>query len=96
MASNSATLSWAQTAALNPSRPLCLSCGGQLDPALARLASLRCHDCRAAHAPIDPRHLSVLASTRELTVHIADRERGLTEPAAQREPLSGSGELHAR
>jgi hypothetical protein len=48
-------LTWAQTAALNPRTPICLSCGAELAPTLGRLASRRCHDCRDAHAPISPR-----------------------------------------
>jgi hypothetical protein len=40
--------------ALDPHTPLCLSCGAQLDLALAWLASLRCHDCRDSRAPIKP------------------------------------------
>ncbi len=48
-------LTWAQTAALNPNTPICVSCGGELAPTLARLASLRCHDCRNTHAPISAR-----------------------------------------
>jgi hypothetical protein len=47
------TLTWAQAGALNPSDPICLSCGGELAPTLARLASLRCHDCRDSNAPIN-------------------------------------------
>jgi hypothetical protein len=31
---------------------ICLACGDGLSPALARSASLRCHDCRDAGAPI--------------------------------------------
>jgi hypothetical protein len=31
---------------------ICLACGDALSPALARSASLRCHDCRDAGAPI--------------------------------------------
>jgi hypothetical protein len=46
------TLSCAQTAALNPSTPMCLSCGAELSPILARLGSLRCHACRALDAPL--------------------------------------------
>ena len=49
-------LTWAQTAALNPRTPICLSCGAELAATLARLASLRCHDCRDAHAPLDSRY----------------------------------------
>lgn len=49
-----ARLTWAQTAALNPRTPICLSCGAELAPTLARLASLRCHSCRAPQAPPDP------------------------------------------
>jgi hypothetical protein len=48
-------LTWAQTAALNPGRLICLSCGGELAPPLARLGSLRCHTCRELDAPLDPR-----------------------------------------
>jgi hypothetical protein len=56
MATQTATpLTWAQTAALNPSRLTCLSCGGDLAPPLARLGSLRCHACRELDAPLDPR-----------------------------------------
>jgi hypothetical protein len=31
---------------------ICLACGETLPPALARSASLRCHDCRDAGAPL--------------------------------------------
>jgi hypothetical protein len=48
-------LTWAQTAALNPRRLICLSCGRELAPPLARLGSLRCHTCRELDAPLDPR-----------------------------------------
>jgi hypothetical protein len=48
-----ATLSWAQTAALNPGEPICLACGNALNPILARLGSLRCHSCRANTTPLD-------------------------------------------
>jgi hypothetical protein len=47
------TLTWAQTAALNPNTPICFGCGTELDPALARCASLRCHSCRVNRAPVD-------------------------------------------
>ena len=50
-----AHLTWAQTAALNPRTPICRSRGAELELTLARLGSLRCHDCRDAHAPIRPR-----------------------------------------
>jgi hypothetical protein len=33
---------------------ICLACGGALPPALDRSASLRCHDCRDADAPLRP------------------------------------------
>jgi len=36
------------------STSICLACGDALSPALARSASLRCHDCRDAAAPIRP------------------------------------------
>jgi hypothetical protein len=48
-------LTWAQTAALDARRLICLSCGGELAPPLARLGSLRCHTCRKLDAPLDPR-----------------------------------------
>ena len=32
----------------------CLACGGPVEPALARLASTRCHDCRDEDLPFDP------------------------------------------
>jgi len=35
-----------------PTPNLCLACGTVLSPALARSASLRCHDCRDAQAPL--------------------------------------------
>jgi predicted amidophosphoribosyltransferase len=47
------TLSWAQTAALNPNTPICLGCGTELAPALTRCASLRCPSCRANNTPLD-------------------------------------------
>jgi hypothetical protein len=47
-------VTWAQTA-LNPRRLICLSCGGDIAPPLARLGSLRCHTCRELDAPLDPR-----------------------------------------
>ena len=47
------TLSWAQTAALNPRERICLACGDPLNPILARLGSLRCHSCRSTGAPLD-------------------------------------------
>lgn len=53
--SPASTLTWAQTAALNPHTPICLSCGVQLCQPLARLGSLRCHSCRALDAPLDCR-----------------------------------------
>jgi len=34
------------------STSICLACGDDLSPALARSTSLRCHDCRDAGAPI--------------------------------------------
>jgi hypothetical protein len=45
------TISCALTA-LNARPPICLSCGAELTPTLAFVASLRCHDCRASQAPI--------------------------------------------
>ncbi len=33
----------------------CLACGAPLEPALVLACSIRCHDCRATHAPVDPR-----------------------------------------
>lgn len=49
-----ATLTWAQTAALNPHAPICLCCGAELAPALVRPTSLRCRDCRQTRAQLDP------------------------------------------
>ena len=34
----------------------CLACGGPLESPLVRAGSLRCLDCRAANAAIDPRY----------------------------------------
>jgi hypothetical protein len=59
MTNSHTTISWAQTAALNPRLRICLSCGGALAPVLACLGSIRCHDCRDRQSPIDER----LAST---------------------------------
>lgn len=39
-----ARLSWAQTAALNQTKPICLSCGAEIAPILPRVC--RCADCR--------------------------------------------------
>lgn len=47
------TLSWAQTAALNPGEPICFACGDPLNPILTRLGSLRCHSCRASNTPLN-------------------------------------------
>jgi len=33
----------------------CLACGDPLTESLRRAASLRCDECRHAHAPLDPR-----------------------------------------
>jgi hypothetical protein len=32
---------------------ICLACGDDLPPPLARAGSLRCHDCRSAEAPLE-------------------------------------------
>lgn len=47
-------VTWAQTAALNPNTPLCISCGREISgtPAFAGVA--RCRDCRRPEAPIVP------------------------------------------
>jgi hypothetical protein len=31
---------------------ICLACGAELATPLAEAGSLRCHDCRGAHAPL--------------------------------------------
>lgn len=31
---------------------ICLACGDRMADCLVRTASTRCHDCRAAHAPL--------------------------------------------
>ena len=33
---------------------ICLACGLPLEPGLRHAGSLRCHDCRSAHAPLRP------------------------------------------
>lgn len=33
---------------------ICLACGNDLPPPLARAGSLRCHDCRSEEAPLEP------------------------------------------
>ena len=33
---------------------ICLACGRRMAPSLVLAASLRCHDCRDAHAPLRP------------------------------------------
>jgi hypothetical protein len=54
MASQQASISWAQTRALNPSSPSCLSCGASIDGVLGRLGANRCQDCRDEDRPLDP------------------------------------------
>jgi hypothetical protein len=34
---------------------ICLACGRELEESLARLGSLRCHNCRDESAPLDQR-----------------------------------------
>ena len=55
------TLTWAQTAALNPNTPLCISCASGLSSVLAGLGGRRCRECRLASnvvvLPICPRNL---------------------------------------
>jgi hypothetical protein len=64
MATQTATpLTGAQTAALNPTHLVCLSCGGELAPPLAQLGSLRCHSCRELDAPLDPGLIPAQAGT---------------------------------
>ena len=48
------TLTWAQTAALNPATPICLSCGAELVPLIARAGSRRCPSCRALDTTLQP------------------------------------------
>jgi hypothetical protein len=36
---------------------ICLACGCELPEPLRRMASLRCHDCRALNAPLHVEHL---------------------------------------
>jgi hypothetical protein len=57
------TRSWAQTAALNPAMPICLTCGAELAPSPTRLRSLYCRSCRSLDN-IDDRepHLAPLAA----------------------------------
>lgn len=48
------TPSWAQTAALNPNTPICISCGTALPSALAGLGALLCRECGAASSLVVP------------------------------------------
>jgi hypothetical protein len=50
--------------ALIPSLWVCLSCGGELLPVLARLGSLRCHSCRANDRPLDPNLVHIHLESR--------------------------------
>ena len=65
----------ANTAGMTSRNTTCLACGDCIAPSLAVVASLRCHDCRDAHAPlradlVEPSgaivHLARLAPPREL------------------------------
>jgi hypothetical protein len=64
------------TVATNESRmtTICLACGEALPPALERSASLRCHDCRDAAAPIRAELVAWLPVGRP-------RRRGLRQAA---------------
>lgn len=42
------TLTWAQTAALNPTKPLCISCGSVLPSVHGGLGARLCRECRAS------------------------------------------------
>ena len=46
--------SWGEELA-DPAAPRCYACGEPLDRPLVNAGSLRCLDCRAANAPLDPR-----------------------------------------
>jgi hypothetical protein len=45
----------------------CLACGGELPEFLAKACSLRCNDCRDAHAELDP----ALCDEQETEAHRA-------------------------
>lgn len=47
------TLTWAQTAALNPRTPICASCGAALTHKAANGALCRCRSCRS-RSPLSP------------------------------------------
>jgi hypothetical protein len=49
-----------------PQPSICLSCGTELSPPLHRSASLRCHDCRDAAAPICEELLAATEPTLRL------------------------------
>lgn len=46
MSASQATLSWAQTAALNPRLPICAGCGKPLTPEPSSRGLRRCGCCR--------------------------------------------------
>jgi hypothetical protein len=48
---------------------VCLACGDPVEPGLAWVASLRCHDCRASHSPIRA-ELVELDSPRRPALHL--------------------------
>lgn len=54
-------LTWAQTAALNPNTPLCVSCGSKIGRMRAFAGLVRCRDCRHPVAPVIPLPVSSFA-----------------------------------
>jgi hypothetical protein len=62
--------SWGEEAA--GGEPRCYACGEPLDLPLVTAGSLRCLDCRATNAPLDPEHAPGLGSDAqsEPVVHV--------------------------
>lgn len=46
--------SWGEEGLAEPAAPRCFACGEPLDRPLVNAGSLRCLDCRATNAPLDP------------------------------------------
>jgi hypothetical protein len=50
--------------------PRCYACGEPLDRPLVNAGSLRCLDCRAANAPLDPELAPGSDARHERSVHV--------------------------
>jgi ribosomal protein L40E len=62
------TLSWAQTAALNPAKPICRTCGAELAPSSTRLRSLHCDNCLSLDNTENHERYLAPSAAREFTV----------------------------